>query len=102
MEVIAGIALCLLIAALVLGMREAVRRERTRTAGENALRQEFAAYAALDLTLPPDAHTHAAPTRALARRTCAAIARHSTLGAAALLLRDAELRLRVGWVCRFR
>ena len=95
MEVVAGIVLCLMVMGLVLGMLRALRSERARTAWERRLRSEYAAYAALDVTLPPDARTQAAPARELARRTCAAIAEHSLLGSAALLLRDAELRLRV-------
>ncbi len=94
MEIVAGIAVCVVVVGVVLSLAVATRRQRQQSDREAALRQEFAAYARLDLTLAPGA-----PTRELARRVCATVAHHRAQAGsgatAALLLRDAELRLRV-------
>jgi signal transduction histidine kinase len=79
--------------AFAIAMTARANQQRRLRQQEQAIREEFAAYAQLDTS----AHRSAAISdrHDLARRVCAAVARHSPCRQAALLLRDAEQRLKV-------
>jgi len=66
------------------------RRDRALRLEEQALREEFAAYASLDTTI-----LSGDSPRPLARRVCATIGRSSPFSQAAVLLRDTEQRLQI-------
>jgi signal transduction histidine kinase len=63
--------------------------ERALCAIEQAEREEFAAYAVLDTVM------RGRDLRVVAKRICTAVARHNACHEAALLVRDAEQRLRI-------
>jgi signal transduction histidine kinase len=78
------------LALVALWMARRARREKSLWQEESALSEEFYAYAALDPKVMPGESP-----RALARRVCGAVAKHSAFREVAMLTRDAENRLHV-------
>jgi signal transduction histidine kinase len=102
-----NIAACL----LMLWVTKRLRQEQAARREEQKLRDEMDAYAGLDPAVGP----RESP-RALAKRVCATVVKHSAFRQVAMLMRDAESRLHVvgsagvddlmaleinGWVARF-
>src|ERR1700744_5116236 len=83
---LASIAFCM----LMLCMMKRLRRERLLRLRERKLREELEAYAALDPASDP-----ADPTGATAHHICALVAKCSAFQRVAMLMRDADSRLRV-------
>jgi signal transduction histidine kinase len=97
--------------AVVLWMAKRLRQEKEARREEQKLRDELNAYAGLDPAVGPRESS-----RALAKRVCATVVKHSAFLQVAMLMRDAESRLHVvgsagvddlmaleinGWVARF-
>jgi signal transduction histidine kinase len=111
LTILALIAVNIAALLLVFWVTKRLRQEQAARREEQKLRDEMDAYAGLDPAVGP----RESP-RALAKRVCAMVVKHSAFRQVAMLMRDAESRLHVvgsagvddlmaleinGWVARF-